>query len=272
MDYNRGRNYSRPGRGGFNGRQSSEYGNQRGHNSSSFGRWTWTFYDEDQWRRFKDWLKEDANRVETEKNRMLVKSLAEILQGEKKRKDGKEKHRKKKKEESSDSSDSEDKDKEVQSDSSPEMKLVKKKKSARKKQMDRLVGKLKLLEEENKHLKENPKGASSKKVTPKGSKKISPAESEEEKHHSKGVSSKKSTPKGSKKISPVESDEEEAQDLQLRSKVGEEDVALLKTIEKEFNGTEGTKLLKKFCKENEIMYKNKTEAIWAVLAFKKGTK
>jgi len=241
MDYNRGRNFSRPGRGGFNGRQSSEYGNQRGYNSSSFGRWTWTFYDEDQWRRFKDWLKEDASRAETERNRILVKSLAEILQGEKKKKDSKEKQKKKKKEESSDSSGSEDKDKEIQSDSSPEKKLVKKKKSTRKKQMERLVGRLKLLEEENKTLKGNPKGAS-----------------------------KKSTPKGSKKISPVESDEEEVPDLQLRSKVGEEEMVLLKTIEKDFSGIEGTKLLKKFCKENEIAYKNKTEAIWAVLAFKKG--
>jgi len=248
MDNNRGRNnnFFRPGRGGFNERQQN-YGDQRGYNSSSYGRWTWTFYEEDQWRRFKDWLKEDSRREETERNKVLVRSLAEILQEErvKKKKEGKEKPKKKKKEEvMSDSSGSEEEVDETKTDSSPEKKLKKKNLSSRKKKMEKLFVRLKEMEEENKKLKEKSE-----------------------------VALKKSTPKGSAKISPEDSDEEEeVSDLVLRKKVNEDDVELLKKIEKEFNSKEGTKLLKRFCKDNEIIYKNKTEAIWAVLAFKKGGK
>jgi len=246
MDNNnyRGRNFSRPGRGGFNGRQSN-YGDQKGYNSSAFGRWTWTFYDEDQWRRFKDWLKEDARREETERNKILIRSLAEIIQSEKGSVGNKgkksEKGKKKKERIMSDSSEEDSEESESKTDSSPEKKL--KKKSSRKKKMEKLFGRLKEMEEENKRLKEKSESL---------------------------VLPKKSTPKASAKISPVESEDEEVSDLEFKKKVNDDDLELLKKIERDFAGKEGTKLLKKFCTENELVYKNKTEAIWAVLAFKKG--
>ena len=102
------KDFRKPGRGGFSQRRGY-YGNTRGFNSKNFGGHTWTFYEQEQWESFQNWMKDEKEKKKLEETKYLLKGVDELM----KRCLGKRKDRQSKKERletSSDSSDDESRD------------------------------------------------------------------------------------------------------------------------------------------------------------------
>ena len=73
------KDFHRPGRGGFSGRRGF-YGPSRGYNSRNFGEHTWTFYDDNQWKNFQEWMRNEKTREKEEDTKIIIKGIEQIIE------------------------------------------------------------------------------------------------------------------------------------------------------------------------------------------------
>jgi hypothetical protein len=286
----RGRSYNHPGRGGFNGRQGN-YGNQRGYNSSAYGAETWTFYNKDEAKAFHEWRKGWLEQKEVDRAKVLVTAMEKMIEKKFSKKDKKSKRKeKKKRRENSDSDEYSESDSDSTSDtitesSSDEEKSKKRfnsrgarsrrssrskrEKSKSKKSTDKIIEhkeqedtlkevlhRLDRMERENSRLQGVIREQELQLRGRSRTQRVRIESRENSKQSEKN------------KVQPMqEEQEEDIMDLtEDGEKEKENDSVELKEIRKQFEGKEGTKALKQFCKENKIKIGRKEEMLMAVYA------
>ena len=267
MDREEKKDYRRPGRGGFSQRRGY-YGMAKGYNSKSFGNHTWTFYEQEQWDRFQIWMKEEKDRKKKEETKFLLKGVDELIR----KRLGKRKQRRGKKdtpEDTSSSSEEEDRDSESEeeepnSDQRKKGKYNKgkprktkqewrKKNRGKEERIDkeplpmkelieslgRIESKMNLVEIRNRNLEREVMALKSR-------------EYETERELEPDIDSE------AEKIQEVFRREDEEKERLKEDRWRE--------IQSTYKGKDGTKKLKDWCAEREIPYKNKDNAMMAVMA------
>ena len=253
-------NYKKPGRGGFSGRRGF-YGNSRGYNSKNFGDKTWTFYNHEEWNRFQEWIKEEKEKEKKKDTVLILKGIEDMLNKRLKSSNSKGKNKEKDpftSEEDTSSADDEsdrwdsennnkkkyDSAKEKKRKKTPKSKYWKEKKKETKKEskeeklvflsLERMERKLLLMEEENRNLQRE----------------ISLLK---ENQRPEPIIDYRNSSIEAEELGVIENNLEDGDDK-------------LREVQRKYKGRTGTAELKKWCVRNEVPYKNKDNALMAVIA------
>lgn len=256
------RNFQKPGRGGFSQRRNF-YGQMKGFNTKNYGGHTWTFYEKEQWEKFQDWLKIEKEREKKESTIDILKGVEEIMEKRLGKRKGRKKEQKRVQEEystsGSEASDSEEEEppkieKPPHRNRSPKRKAKKewKKKNDEKnsenlpmkeilESLGRIENKIRNVENRNLNLE---------------------IEMEELKREKRAWEHKKIT----NEVVDMDSEAEKIQEMIRRDDEELKNNDRWREIQSEYKGKDGTTKLKEWCLQNEIPYKNKDNAMMAVLA------
>lgn len=264
------RDFSKPGRGGFPQRRGF-YGQARGFNSKSYGNRTWTFYEDEQWENFQRWMKDEKERKRKEETKDLLKGVDEIMQKRLKREKGK----KAKKEKETEASDSESSEEESTSEDEEPKKSPRKKQNKKKKGKVRTEWKVRSKVEDKKEVEsqllmkellESLGRIENKIRAVEMNGRNMEAEIEKLRLRSNNISRESKEPERDVVELDRDSEAEKIQDMfqQIDEEKKHED--RWREIQSLYKGKDGTTKLKEWCTEHEIPYKNKDNALMAVLA------
>jgi hypothetical protein len=265
------REFRKPGRGGYTQRRGI-YGMARGYNSRNFGGHTWTFYETEQWDKFQNWMKEEKTKKKQEETKMIIEGIAELMDNKFRKR--KERNKGKKKMHRSDDEDSDASSSEPISEySDPESyKRSPKKKAGRRRQnkewREKKMTKGKGPEPETKafplqtvldslgRIEERIKGVEIRNNNMESEIKLLRSKNDLLEERNKLLEEERNKESENEDMSRYfeRIDEEKSKEDKWRD------------VQSRFKGKEGTAELKKWCLDNEVPYKNKENAMMAVIA------
>ena len=259
------KDFRKPGRGGYTQRRGF-YGATRGYNSRNFGGHTWTFYETDQWEKFQSWMKDEKTKKKQEETKFLIEGIADLMDNKLRKRKGRQKGKRKEnssEEDSSDSSSSSD-DRDEKKDlgskvKSPQKKTGKSKQEWREKRKEndrKEIIPIKMVMDSLGRIEERIKGVEIK--------------NKDMESEIRSLRDRNSMLEERNRILVEEREREsEPEDMsrffqRVDEEKGRDDK--WREVQSRFKGKEGTAELKKWCQENEVPYKNKDNAMMAVIA------